>query len=295
MSVYRTPDERFENLPGYAFAPHYTEHDRMRMHRVDEGSGRPFLLLHGEPSWSYLYRKMITVLAAKHRAVAPDYFGFGRSDKPEDIGWYSYDRHVESITALVEQLDLRGMVVVVQDWGGPIGLRVATEMRERVAGLVIMNTGLFTPSRSWPTEGFMQWRNFAERVGLDMPIGRIIDGATSSALDEPVIAAYEAPWPVRESKAGVAAFPLLVPIDAGDPAAASMRRVASELSEMPVPSLVAWSDSDPVFPPQVGKAFARRLRGPVTEKQVVGASHFLQEDAGPQIADWIMEWTTTLS
>jgi haloalkane dehalogenase len=201
MDIYRTPDERFRDLPGYPFEPHYAEIDGMRMHYLDEGHGDPILLLHGEPDWSYLYRKMIPTLATAFRVVAPDYLGFGRSDKPTEIGWYTYDRHVASIEALIERLDLTGITVVVQDWGGPIGLRVATEMPERFARLVVLNTGLMSPGEGWPTEGFMNWRNFAERVGLDLPVGKVMQSSSATELDAATLAAYEAPWPTRESKA----------------------------------------------------------------------------------------------
>jgi haloalkane dehalogenase len=291
MDVYRTPDERFGDLPGYPFKPHYAEVDGMRMHYLDEGHGDPILLLHGEPDWSYLYRKMIPTLATAFRVVAPDYFGFGRSDKPTDIAWYTFERHTDSIKALIEQLDLRGITVVVQDWGGPIGLRVATEMPERFARLVVLNTGLFVPGDGWPTDGFMNWRNFAERVGLDLPVGKVMQSSCATELDAATLAAYEAPWPTRESKAGVAAFPLLVPIKASDPGADEMRRVRDSLKTWAIPALVMFGDGDPVFRPEVGQAFARLLPGAhgVMDK-ITGASHMLQEDKGEEIADRILDW-----
>jgi haloalkane dehalogenase len=291
MDIYRTPDERFEGLPGYPFEPHYAEIDGMRMHYLDEGQGDPILLLHGEPDWSYLYRKMIPPLATAFRVVAPDYFGFGRSDKPTDIAWYTFDRHTASIGALVEQLDLRGITIVVQDWGGPIGLRVATEMPDRFARLVVLNTGLMSPGEDWPSEGFMNWRNFAERVGLDMPVGRIMQGSCATELDAATLAAYEAPWPTRGSKAGVAAFPLLVPIRDGDPGDIEMRRVKDHLKTWPIPALVMFSDGDPVFRPEVGRSFAQMLPGAHGAMQTIaGASHMLQEDKGEEIAARILDW-----
>jgi len=292
VDCFRTPEAAFSGLRGYDFAPHYAEFEGMRVHYVDEGSGDPVLLLHGEPTWSYLYRKMIPPLAARFRVIAPDYLGFGRSDKPLEIADYTYDLHVESVRALVEHLDLRRITVVVQDWGGPIGLRVATESKDRFARIVALNTGLFA-SKGWPTPGFMQWRNFAERVGRDMPVGRIIQGATTTELDEATLAAYEAPWPGPEAKAGVAAFPLLVPLTADDPNAAAMLRVMQELREWEVPALVCWSDSDPVFPPKTGQAMANLLRGAAGRvHEITGASHMLQEDKGPEIAELILGWTS---
>ena len=290
MDFYRTPDERFQALPGYAFEPHYAEFQGLRMHYVDEGSGDPLLLLHGETYWSNLYRNMVPILARGHRVVAPDYLGFGRSDKPVAIADYSYDLHVASIEALIEALDLRRVTVVVQDWGGPIGLRAAVELKERFSGLVVLNTGLFS-ARDWPTPGFLRWRAFAERLGLEIPVGRVMQTSTASELDDAVLAAYEAPFPVPESKAGVAAFPLLVPLSADDPGAAAMRRVAEELRGWQVPALVAWSDQDQVFPLEAGRAMARLLPGAGGEVWVVeGAGHMLQEDRGEAIAEKIAGW-----
>jgi haloalkane dehalogenase len=225
--------------------------------------------------------------------IAPDYLGFGRSDKPTEIADYTYDLHVRTIHHLIEHLDLERITVVVQDWGGPIGLRVATEDRKRFARLVALNTGLFASSKSWPTPGFMQWRNFAERVGRDLPVGRIIQSATTTELDEATLDAYEAPWPGPEAKAGVAAFPLLVPLSAGEPNAEAMLRVMDALREWDVPALVCWSDSDPVFPPSTGRAMAKLLRGAGGKvHEISGAGHMLQEDRGPEIADLILGWAS---
>jgi haloalkane dehalogenase len=293
VDVYRTPDERFQDLPGYPFAPHYAEWEGLRMHYLDEGSGAPILLMHGEPDWSYLYRRMVPILARRYRVIAPDYIGFGRSDKPTDVGWYTYDRHTESVKALVEQLDLRGATVVVQDWGGPIGLRTAVELRERFAALVVLNTGLFGDAGGpdWPTPGFLRWRGFAERTGLDLPVGRVMRSSVVNALDDAVLAAYEAPWPVPESKAGVASFPLIVPLSAEDEGAAAMRHVARELATWQVPALVAWSDQDPVFTLEHGRAMAEALPGAGGRLWVVeNAGHMLQEDRGEDIAEKIVEW-----
>jgi haloalkane dehalogenase len=243
--VFRTPEERFEGLPGYDFAPNWFDADGLRLHYLDEGSGAPVVCFHGEPTWAYLYREMLPVLRqAGFRVVCPDYAGFGRSDKPTDRGWYSYDRHGELISALLGSLDLSEATVVVQDWGGPIGLRWAVENADRVGWLVILNTGLFTGRVS---KGFMAWRDFAER-NPDLPVGFVIQGATTRELPDDVLAGYEAPFPTPESKAGAAQFPLLVPTSDDDPGAAEMRAVADELSRWGKPALIAFSDSDPVFP-----------------------------------------------
>ena len=291
MDVYRTPDARFENLPGYPFKPHYTELDGMRMHYVDEGHGDPILLLHGEPDWSYLYRKMIPQLATAFRVIAPDYFGFGRSDKPTDIGWYTYDRHVESIKALITELDLHGITVVVQDWGGPIGLRAATQLPERFARLVVLNTGLMSPGEGWPSEGFMNWRNFAERVGLDLPVGKVMQSSTAGELDEATLAAYDAPFPTRESKAGVAAFPRSSFDGGAARGGEEMREVKTFLAGWNLPAIVIFSDGDPVFRPEVGHRFAKMLPGAHDHAEIIeGAGHMLQEDKGEEIAFRILDW-----
>ncbi|MBN1529131.1 MAG: alpha/beta fold hydrolase [Thermoleophilaceae bacterium] len=283
MDVFRTPDERFENLPGFAYEPNYVEVDGLRLHHLDEGSGQTVVCFHGEPSWSYLYRHMLDRLVANgHRVVCPDYAGFGRSDKPTDQGWYTYDRHVEMVSRHLDQLDLEDVTVVVQDWGGPIGLRWAAEHADRVARLVILNTGLFTGRVS---KGFMAWREFAERTP-DLPIGKIIQGATTTDLPDEVVAAYDAPYPNPESKAGAQRFPLLVPMSPDDAGAAEMVAVKDALAGWDKPALVAFSDSDPVFPfPRAGERFTELLPTAGEQVRIEGAAHFLQEDRGEEIAD----------
>jgi haloalkane dehalogenase len=284
--LFRTPDERFEGLPGYEFEPHWRLVDGLRLHYVDEGRGDPIVCFHGEPTWAYLYRRMLPPLvAAGRRVICPDYPGFGRSDKPTDRRWYSYDRHVEHVTALLESLDLREATVVVQDWGGPIGLRWAVENAERVARLAILNTGLFTGRVS---KGFMAWRDFAER-NPDLPVGFVLQSATTSELSDDILAAYEAPFPNAESKAGAAQFPLLVPISDDMDGAAEMRAVADELSRWEKPVLVAFSDSDPVFPyPRAGEFFCSLIPGAGEQVRIEDAAHFLQEDRGERIAAEIL-------
>jgi haloalkane dehalogenase len=284
--VLRTPDERFENLPGYPYEPHYVEVGGLRLHHLDEGSGPTVLCFHGEPDWSYLYRHMLDALVGTgHRVVCPDLVGFGRSDKPTEQAWYTYERHVEHVTRHLEQIELADVTVVVQDWGGPIGLRWAVEHPEQVGRLVVMNTGLFTGRVS---KGFMAWREFAERTP-DLPIGMIMQGATNTDLSAEVVAAYEAPFPTPESKAGAQRFPLLVPLSADDPGASEMADVRSELSRWEKPALVAFSDCDPVFPyPQAGAAFTELLPTAGEQVRIEGAAHFLQEDRGPQIVDAVL-------
>ncbi len=283
MDIFRTPDERFENLSGYDFEPNYVEVDGLRLHHLDEGSGQTVLCFHGEPDWSYLYRHMLSALvAAGHRVVCPDLAGFGRSDKPTDQQWYTYERHVDFTTRHLQQIELQDVTVVVQDWGGPIGLRWAVEHAEQVGRLVIMNTGLFAGRVS---KGFMAWREFAERTP-DMPIGRIMQGATSTELSEEVIAGYEAPFPTPESKAGAQRFPLLVPLSETDPGVSELLAVKDELSRWTKPALVAFSDLDPVFPfPQSGEQFTKLIPSAGEQVRIEGAAHFLQEDRGPQIVE----------
>ena len=287
--IFRTPDERFADLPGYDFEPHYAELDGLRLHYVDEGEGSPVVCFHGEPTWAYLYRKLVSPLVAGgHRVVCPDYAGFGRSDKPTEQGWYSYDRHLELVSALLAGLDLRDVTVVVQDWGGPIGLRWAVENEERVARLVILNTGLFTGRVS---KGFLAWQDFARR-NPDLPVGFVVGGATATDVPNEVVAAYEAPFPNAESKAGAAVFPLLVPTAESDPGAAEMRAVSDALSRWEKPALVAFSDSDPVFPyPRAGQVFVDLIPGAGDQVKIEGAAHFLQEDRGEQIAEAVLKFT----
>jgi haloalkane dehalogenase len=283
--VFRTPDERFAGLPGFGFAPHYLDQDGLRMHYLDEGAGDPVLLLHGEPTWSFLYRKLIPRLAAGARAVVPDYFGFGRSDKPTDVGWYSYDGHFESLVRLVEQLDLRNATVVVQDWGGPLGLRLAVEHPDRFARLVVMNTGIFAGRA--PSEEWLRFRAFVRRLGGELRPGQLVRLSSVAGVADEVVAAYDAPFPTPESKAGVLAFPELVPTEPDHPSAAAMLAVRDALRRWEKPALVLFSDSDPIFSPAVGERFAQLIPGALPAETVTGAGHFLQEDAGERIAERI--------
>jgi haloalkane dehalogenase len=283
MDVFRTPDERFQDLPGFPYEPHYVDVDGLRLHHLDEGRGATVVCFHGEPSWSYLYRHVLDgLVATAHRVVCPDLVGFGRSDKPTDQGWYTYDRHVETVGRHLDALALEDVTVVVQDWGGPIGLRWAVEHADRVARLVVLNTGLFTGRVS---KGFMAWREFAERTP-DLPIGRIIQGGTTTELPPEVVAAYDAPFPTPESKAGAQRFPLLVPLTPDDAGAAEMLAVRDALAGWDKPALVAFSDTDPVFPfPQAGEQFTALLPTAGEQVRIEGAAHFLQEDRGAQIAE----------
>jgi len=291
VEYYRTPDERFVGLPGYAFAPHYVEQDGLRLHYLDEGSGPPVLLLHGEPTWSYLYRKIIPELAPAARAIAPDYFGFGRSDKPLRVEDYSYDFHTSSIARLVEELDLRDLTVVVQDWGGPVGLRVAVEHPDRIARLVIMNTGI--GGGRPPSEEWLRFRDWVRRLGTEMIPGRLVRISAVQPLGDEVEEAYSAPWPVPESKAGIVAFPELVPTSPDHPDVAAHLAVREQLSRWEKPALVLFSDSDPIFSPRHAERIAAHIPGALEPEIVAGAGHFLQEDKGEEIGRRIARFVSS--
>lgn len=288
MEVYRTPDECFAGLPGYPFAPNYLEQDGLRMHYVDEGSGTPILLLHGEPTWAFLYRSMIPRLSGVARVVAPDYFGFGRSDKPTRIEDYSYDFHYAGIERLADDLDLRDATVVVQDWGGPVGLRLATEHPDRVGRLVILNTGVGAGRA--PSDEWLRFRAFVRRVGTDLVPGQLIRISAVTALADDVVEAYNAPFPTPESKAGVLAFPELVPTEIDHPSAAKMLEVRAALETWDRPALVLFSDSDPIFTPAAAERLAARIPGAGPAETIIGAGHFLQEEKGEEIAERIVQF-----
>lgn len=288
MTVYRTPDESFDSLPGYPFAPHYVEQDGLRMHYVDEGEGDPVLLLHGEPTWSYLYRKVIPPVAEVARAIAPDYIGFGRSDKPVERDWYTYDAHYRSIERLADELDLRRATVVVQDWGGPIGLRLAVSRPDRVERIVVMNTGVFAGRP--PSDQWLQFREFVRRVGTELRAGQLVRITCVTELPDDVVAAYDAPFPVPEAKTGVVMFPELVPTEPEHPSAAAMLAVREGLRSWTGRSLVFFSDSDPIFSPRVAERFAELIPGAELLPPVEGAGHFLQEDAGEEVGTRIADW-----
>jgi haloalkane dehalogenase len=285
--TYRTPEERFENLPGWGFEPRYLDQDGLRMHYVDEGDGEPVLLLHGEPTWAYLYRKVIPRLTASHRCIALDYFGFGRSDKPTDPGWYSYDRHAESVARFARELDLRGLTVVMQDWGGPIGFRLAVEHPERVARLVVLNTGIGARA---PNDEWLRFQAFMRRVGTEIAAGRLIRMTLVQPVEDDVIAAYDAPFPVPESRVGIVQFPELVATSRHHPSAAAMLDVRERLRSFDRPALVLFSDSDPIFGRAAAEAMAAVLPRAELDPPLESAGHFLQEDRGEAVGERIAEW-----
>jgi haloalkane dehalogenase len=291
VDVYRTPDSCFVDLPGYPFAPHYTEvaaegGSTLRVHYVDEGppAAPVVLLMHGEPSWSYLYRHMIPVLVgAGLRCVAPDLVGFGRSDKPTNRDAYTYQRHVDWMTAVVEHLDLRDATFVGQDWGGLIGLRIVAEHPERFARVVAANT--FLPTGDVPAnDAFLNWRRFSQEVP-EFGVGFIVSTGCATELAPEVVAAYDAPFPEEHAKAGARQFPTLVPITPDDPASAPNRAAWDVLRQWKKPFLTAFSDQDPIT--RGGdRAFQREVPGCEGQPHTVieGGGHFLQEDKGEELA-----------
>jgi haloalkane dehalogenase len=297
MEILRTPDERFNNLSNFDFAPQYVEIAGLRIHYVDEGPrvAAPVLMLHGEPSWSYLYRKMIPIITtAGHRAVAPDLAGFGRSDKPARREDYTYQFHVDVMTGLIKSLDLREITLVGQDWGGLIGLRIAAEHPDRFARIVVANTGLPTGDQPM-TEGFLRWREYSQTVE-NFHVGGIIKGGCVNDPPPEVIAAYNAPFPDDGYKAGARQFPLLVPIGPNDPASEANRRAWEVLRRWEKPLLTAFSDGDPVT--RGGEqVFQKLVPGAQGQPHVTitTAGHFLQEDKGEELAQVVVDFIARTS
>ncbi len=292
MKILRTPDKRFNNLPGYAFEPHYTDVADMRMHYLDEGAADadPVLLLHGEPSWSYLYRTMIPpIVEGGHRAIAPDLIGFGKSDKPAARKDYSYEKHVSWMRQFIENLNLSTITLVCQDWGSLIGLRLAAENEDRFDRIVVANGGLPTGEGKIPTV-FRIWRAFA-RFSPWFPIGRIVQSGTVSELSPDIVAAYDAPFPNSTYKAGSRAFPKLVPTTPDDPAAPANRAAWEVFRNWQKPFLTAFSNRDPITR-GLDKAFVERVPGAKNQPHTTirDAGHFLQEEKGPELASVVIDF-----
>jgi len=292
MKLLRTPDERFEKLPDFPYDPHYLEVDGIRLHYVDEGpkDAEVFLLMHGEPSWSFLYRHMIPILVkAEFRIVAPDLVGFGRSDKPTEQEDHTYAKHVEWMIKLVKSLDLKRITLFCQDWGSLIGLRVAIENQDRFSRIVLSNGGLPTGEQGM-TEAFLTWRKFS-RESPAFDVGRLIQGATTTKLTREVRRAYDAPFPDDSFKAGARILPSLVPINTDDPEHKANKKAMEQFRTWEKPFLTAFSDSDPVT--RGGDRFWQdNIPGAKDQKHttIKNAGHFVQEDKGPELAGLIIEF-----
>lgn len=292
MRALRTPDERFTDLPGFDFAPHYAEvadgeGGALRLHYLDEGAadGPVVLLMHGEPSWSYLYRTMVPVLAeAGLRCIVPDLVGLGRSDKPTEASDYSYARHVEWIRSLLfDTLDLQDVTLFAQDWGGLVGLRLVAEHPDRFARVAIGNTGL--PTGHEPlTDAFFAWQTFSQTTP-DFDAGAIVSMGVVNALPPEVVAAYNAPFPDDSYKAGIRIFPTLVPSSPEDPASEANLAARAVLEAWDKPFLTLFSDSDPITGGG-DRWFQEHVPGAAGQPHatIAGGGHFLQEDCGPELA-----------
>ncbi len=302
MDILRTPDDRFVDLPDYPFQPHYVEipdgdGGTLRVHHVGEGDpdAPVVLLLHGEPSWSYLYRHMIPVLVdAGLRAVAPDLVGFGRSDKPAQRSDYTYARHVRWLTAhVLDGLGLQDVTLVGQDWGGLIGLRLVAAHPDRFARVVAANTFLPTGDRH-PGDAFLAWQRFSQEVP-ELPVGRIVNGGCTTDLDPAVIAAYDAPFPDERYKEGARQFPTLVPTSPDDPESGPNRVAWESLHRFERPFLCAFSDSDPITR-GADRVLREQIPGAAGQPHttIVGGGHFLQEDRGPELAEVVAKFARRL-
>jgi haloalkane dehalogenase len=285
-AVLRTPESCFANLPDFPYEPRYLDVEGLRMAYVEEGGGDPILLLHGEPTWSYLYRHMIPPLSAAGRVIAPDLIGFGRSDKPVAANAYSYKAHVRWMRQFIVKLDLRRITLVCQDWGGLIGLRLLSEMPERFARLVASNTGIAAGQAS---EAFYKWRRFSQRVeSLDVPalMGRSLLKRKLRAAE---LAAYAAPFPAKEYQTAALVFPRLVPARRDHPGAYDNRLAIERLKQLDIPVLLPWGGADAITAPSAAHLHSI-FRGSQPPQMLPGAGHFIQEDAGEELAEMIVRW-----
>jgi haloalkane dehalogenase len=296
MDVLRTPDSRFENLHGYSFAPHYadvkaSDTDNLRMHYVDEGpsDASPVVLLHGEPTWSYLYRTMIPPLVdGGHRVFAPDLIGFGRSDKPSRITDYTYLRHVEWVTSWFDSLDLHDVTLFVQDWGSLIGLRIAAEQSHRVGRIVVAN-GFLPAGQQSANIAFRTWRAFARYIPV-LPCGRIVSVGTVTKVSAEVRAGYDAPFPDKSFQAGARAFPQLVPTSPDDLALPANRAAWEALGRWEKPFLCIFGARDPILG-RADRPLIEHVPGAAGQPHDrINGSHFVQEDCGPELAARMLSW-----
>ena len=291
MDVYRTPEERFEGLPDFDFEPRYRQVGDLRLAHLDVGEGPPVVMLHGEPTWSFVYRKLLGPISeAGFRCIAPDHAGFGRSDKPVDAGWYGVEPYVGLTTAVLEDLDLRDVTLVVHDWGGPIGIRVALQQRERVARMVVLDTAL-DAKELWMNETWVRFREMVEQTE-DLPIGEIMKITCARELTDDVIAAYNAPFPDVAAQAGAHGLVLSVPRTRET--AAETHRLYETLRDDPLPVLMLWGELDVVLTLATGHRLAHAI-GRRIDHVIPGAGHALQEDQGELVASLIADWLVSES
>lgn len=291
--VYRTPDDRFDGL--WSLEPRYTQWEGLRLawHEAGPPDGHPVVLVHGEPTWGWLYRAYVDVLvSAGCRVLLPDLVGFGRSDKPTDRGWYSYDRLVAAFTATMGAADpAEPVTLVVHDWGGPVGLRWAVEHPDRVARIVMHDTGLYAPGARL-SDAFHRWQEYVRRAET-LPVADIVQRSTVRTLSDDELRGYEAPFPEPAAQAGALALPLLVPTADDHPSAPAMIAVHQALLAWQGPVLMLWAADDPIIPPVVGQAYAAAIPGAVGCEVVGPAHHFLQEDVGSELAQRIARFIGT--
>lgn len=284
-SVLRTPEECFKHLPDFPYEPRHLDIEGLRMAFVEAGEGDPILMLHGEPTWGYLYRRMIPELSKHGRAIVPDLIGFGRSDKPVAANAYSYKSHVRWMRKFIEARGLERITLLCQDWGGLIGLRVVSQMPERFARVVAMNTGL--PVGTPPTEAFLRWRRFSQRVE-SMEVARLMANTLTRKLSEAEAAAYQAPFPAREFQTGALVFPRLVPIHEEDAGVYENRAAIEKLKTLGLPVLLPWGSTDAITAP--AERFLRSIFKNAAPPLAIPAGHFIQEDAGEEVAGHIARW-----
>lgn len=286
MPIIRTPDDRFENLADYPFEPHYLDFDGKRIHYIDEGQGTPILCLHGEPTWSYLYRHMIPLFAEKHRAISFDFIGFGKSDKFSEMDEYSFELHQQTLLHVVETLDLQNMTLIVHDWGGLIGLPTLAKIEARVANLVILNT--FLPAGDLPvSRGFQAWHTMVKKAGKSLAIDRLMQNALPEGTPAEVFAAYDAPFASDDHRAGAAMWPLMVPTEADDPLVPIMLETRQFLSSWQKPTLIMFATDDPIL--GKGAPFFQQLIPHATSIDIPEGGHFLQDSQGPLLAKHVLE------
>lgn len=287
-AAFRTAEERFESLPDFGYEPSYRAVGDLRLAHLDVGEGAPVLMLHGEPAWSFIWRKVIPpVRDAGYRCVVPDHAGFGRSDKPTDPAWQSLERHVELTSSLLEELDLRDVSLVLHDWGGPIGLTLALAHPDRIARVVILDT-VIDPREAWMSEVWVRFREFIERTE-DLPVGELMSATCYQGLGDEVVAAYEAPFPTPESKAALRGLPMSVPRSDDERAASAADALCSALSRDSRPVLMLWAEHDLVLTLASGERLASRI-GHRIDDVIPDAGHGLQEDQGPMIGELIAGW-----